>query len=75
MIETKALVVDVFPFVPDTQITFLPLESSEIAFGYSAYRTRPEIVSPDLRRILFERTAANFAIRTAILSLTCSLLI
>ena len=75
IIETRALVVDVFPFVPETQIIFLFLESSVIALGYRANRTRPEIVSPDLRRILLESKAANFAIRTAILSLTCSLLI
>ena len=33
IIETKALVVDVLPFVPETQIIFLPLANSEIAFG------------------------------------------
>jgi hypothetical protein len=73
--ETKALVVEVFPFVPETQIIFLPLDNSIIALGNMANKTRPEIVSPDLRKTFFERSAANFAIRTAILSLTCGLLI
>ena len=48
---------------PDTQIIVRPFDSSEIARGLNLSSTHPAMVSPDLRRIFRESSAANFAIR------------
>ena len=69
-ILTNALVVEVFPFVPETQIIVRFFDSSEIARGLSFSRTHPAIVSPDLRRIFRESSAANFAAKMENFNLT-----
>jgi hypothetical protein len=60
-ILTKAFVVDVFPLVAETRRTVLSMERSFRAVGANLSRTRPGIVSPDLRRKVLETHPRNSA--------------
>jgi hypothetical protein len=67
-IDAIAFVVEVFPFVPDTRITFLFQASKEIASGSMASKTLPERVSP-LFPTNLDAWLTLLAINTANLSL------
>src|ERR1019366_9096761 len=66
-IATTALVVEVFPFVPEIKMTSLPRARSEIASGAILSKIRPGSVSPLLPNSL-EAALTNLATAMPVLS-------